>query len=509
MNETVSRLPPSLAPLALCERERLMRYELPERGAPGHTPFALLPQSEAEVGLILRTATAARLPLVIAAGRTGLVEAQRPEGEAVLSLERLNRALALELADGRRYGLEAGADAGAVLQWLREQGSPALSGARLVVQAGIAIDAVNALLEPLGLCWPMEMGSSSAASAGACVANASAGANALCYGTAAHLCERAFGFWADGSAAGPFEGPRWALPPADRLAIDSTRVDPELGLIGSQGLFGVITRLSLRLHPLPAAREGVLLPVPDMPAAMRLLDAALAEFPGGVEEFEFIGRGALARVCAHLGGNPLPFDAARVKPWCVLLQVKADDAAAGERLAERLYAFLAAQGIADEDIGYAPLPRLKRIRHSITEASNARMRQLGGGRLAFDTAVPRARFGAYLDRLAAALARAAPDTELIAFGHAGVGGAHLHLLGTREQPLEARAEALIRLVFDVTADHGGTFSAEHGVGPKWAAEFRRRAPPARVARLREEKRRRDPAGILHPRSFGLFEDPAV
>src|SRR5579885_3067298 len=238
VNETVSCLPPSLAPLALCERERLMRYELPERGAPGHTPFALLPQSEAEVGLILRTATAARLPLVIAAGRTGLVEAQRPEGEAVLSLERLNRALALELADGRRCELEAGADAGAVLQWLREQGSPALSGARLVVQAGIAIDAVNALLEPLGLCWPLEMGSSSAASAGACVANASAGANALCYGTAAHMCDCAWGFWADGSAAGPDAGPRWRLPSAATLAIDSTRVDPDLGLVGSQGLFG-------------------------------------------------------------------------------------------------------------------------------------------------------------------------------------------------------------------------------------------------------------------------------
>jgi FAD/FMN-containing dehydrogenase len=503
VNEAVCGVPPSLAPLALCDRELLRRYEIPERGAPGHARFALLPRREDDVGLILRTATAERLPLVIAAGRTGLVEAQRPQGEAVLSLERLNRALALELADGRRYEFSAAADAGALLHWVRQQGAASFLGARLIVQAGIAIDAVNALLEPLGLCWPLEMGSSSAASAGACVANASAGANALCYGTAAHLCDCAWGFWADGSAAGPDAGPRWRLPSAATLAIDSTRVDPDLGLVGSQGLFGVITRLALRLAPLPAAREGVLLPVADMPSAMRFLEAALAEFPGDVEEFEFIGRGALERVCAYLGGSPLPFDRARMKPWCVLLQVKAMGTEAGAALAERLYAFLAAQGVADEDLGYAPLPRLKRIRHAITEASNARARELGGGRLAFDTAVPRARCGEYLDRLAFELARAAPHTELLAFGHAGVGGAHLHLLGTPAQPIGPRAQELIRLVFDLTADHGGTFSAEHGVGAKWATEFRRRADRALVARLREAKRRRDPAWILNPRSFGL------
>ncbi len=485
-------------------RETLQRYEIPERGAPGHTDYVLLPDSEAAVGELLTLATREHLPLVISAGRTGLVEAQRPQGEGVLSLEKLQRPLSFQLADGRRFEFPAQGDAAtAVYGWWQQQSEPSLAGATLEVQSGIAVDTVNALLEPLGLVWPMEMGSSSAASAGACVANASAGANAVCYGTAAQLCERAAGYWADGSPAGPFVGPAWRAPDVDELAIDSTRIDTAWGLIGSQGLFGVITRLCLRLHPRPAAREAVLIPLPHMTTAVNLLQAAQQAFPGAVEEFEFIGRGALELVLRHLGtAAQLPFAAERLQPWCVLLQVKSDD----DALAERLYGFLAEQaGIADADIGYAPLPALKRIRHSITEASNARMRTQGGGRLSFDTAVPTGRIGEYLEVLSARLAGAYSGIELIAFGHAGVGGAHLHLIGSRTQPVDAHAAALVKLVFDVTQDFGGTFSAEHGVGSKWGEEFLRRTPAAAVQRLREEKRRRDPAGILNPRSFGLLD----
>ena len=96
-----------------------------------------------------------------------------------------------------------------------------------------------------------------------------------------------------------------------------------------------------------------------------------------------------------------------------------------------------------------------------------------------------------------------PGVRLIAFGHAGVGGAHLHLLGTAEQPVSAQAEALVRLVFDVTTAHRGTFSAEHGVGSKWGRAFAEHARPQVVAELVAAKRQHDPAHVLNPRCFGL------
>jgi FAD/FMN-containing dehydrogenase len=133
--------------------------------------------------------------------------------------------------------------------------------------------------------------------------------------------------------------------------------------------------------------------------------------------------------------------------------------------------------VPDESIGYAPLPALKKIRHSVTEASNLEMRALGGGRLSFDTATPVAVFGDYLAQLAGELRAARPDVQLVDFGHAGVGGAHLHLIGGQGAPVAPDAARLTKIVFDVTQAFGGTFSAEHGVGPKWATEFLQRTPP--------------------------------
>ncbi|MFX7874615.1 FAD-linked oxidase C-terminal domain-containing protein [Acinetobacter baumannii] len=55
----------------------------------------------------------------------------------------------------------------------------------------------------------------------------------------------------------------------------------------------------------------------------------------------------------------------------------------------------------------------------------------------------------------------------------------------------------------MTQHFGGTFSAEHGVGPKWGAEFQRRAPAALRNTLARMKQRHDPRAVLNPRSFGL------
>lgn len=454
--------------------DALQRYAVPERGAPGHTARILLPADAGEVAAVLCEAQATQRALVLSAGRTGLVEAQRPEGETVLSLEKLDRILSIEPA-----------------------------AQRAEVEAAVPVDALNAALAEHGLVWPMEMGSTSAATVGACVANGAAGANAVCYGTAAHLCETAYGLWADGSEAVPQTGPQWHAPAPQVLAIDSAAPDVQQGLIGTQGVLGVITRLTLRLHRLPLHREAALIPAPDMPAAMRMLALARDVFGHDVEEFEFISAKAMALVRAMQGGDfRWPFERDPGAAFYLLLQVKSDDA--DEDLAAHLYRFLTETlHQPDDALGYAPLKALKRIRHSITEASNHAMKALGGGRLAFDTATPVEVFGDYLAALEAALRQHYPQVQLIAFGHAGVGGAHLHLLGTQAQPVGAHADALVKLVFDVTAQHRGTFSAEHGVGSKWGSTFAERASPQVVAELLDAKRQRDPAHILNPRSFGL------
>jgi FAD/FMN-containing dehydrogenase len=425
--------------------ETLARYQQPERGRAGWAAGLLRPETPDEVQTLLRQAPGEGWRYVISAGRTGLVEAQRPEGEVVLSLERLTRILA------------------------EDEHS-------ITVEAGLSVDVLNAHLVTRGKVWPMEMGSTSSASVGACIANASAGANAVCYGTGAHLCLSAQGFWGNGEPAHSL-GWDWNGVNPQALAVDSSRLQPSL--IGSQGIFGVMTQATLRLYDLPQQREGVLLPLNTLDDGLRLLALAQSQFC--VEEAEFwsdLGMDWLQHLQGAAFRNPLSQRA----PFYLLLQVSSPDPSG---LDEALYAFLEENGLSSE--GYAPIKALKTLRHSLTEASNLQMRKRGLPRYSFDTAVPRARFAAYL----AALHSGLPAQDSLFFGHIGVGGLHLHVLG--EDPTA--------FVIACTLAHGGTFSAEHGIGQKWAQHWQQHSP--QVAAVRAWKQQFDPHFVLNGRSFGL------
>ncbi len=72
------------------------------------------------------------------------------------------------------------------------------------------------------------------------------------------------------------------------------------------------------------------------------------------------------------------------------------------------------------------------------------------------------------------------------------------VLEPRREDHAAQAPGLTRLVHDLVAELGGSFSAEHGVGRLKVEELRRYADPARLAAMRAIKAALDPAGIMNP-----------
>lgn len=137
--------------------------------------------------------------------------------------------------------------------------------------------------------------------------------------------------------------------------------------------------------------------------------------------------------------------------------------------------------------------RLWRYRESITESIN----QLGVPHK-LDVTLPAGTIGAFSSDVAALVEAEAPGSRLVLFGHLGDGNLHVNILGAEGN--ETIDGSVLRLV----AEHGGSISAEHGIGTAkvpWLHLSRSAAERRAFLAIRKAM---DPAQILNPNAIVPF-----
>ena len=125
------------------------------------------------------------------------------------------------------------------------------------------------------------------------------------------------------------------------------------------------------------------------------------------------------------------------------------------------------------------------MRHGITEAINAI-----GPPVKLDVTLPGPRLAAFCDEVPAAVPTGA---QLWLFGHVADGNIHVNVTGV-DPTDEAVDDAVLRLV----AEHGGSISAEHGIGRAKRQWLHLVRSPAEIDAMRRIKAALDPSGILNP-----------
>ena len=435
---------------------------LEEPRGKGVTPAALLarPRSVEQVAAIVRACAAARVGIVPWGGGTGLVLGQvLPEGPMplILSLERM--------AASRGIWPEEGL---------------------MIAEAGMTLADVQAAAEAAGFLFPLSLASEGTARMGGVLATNAGGTAVLRYGNARALCLGVEVVLADGSI----------LHGLKRLRKDNTGYDVTDLLVGSEGTLGILTAATLRLFPRPAALATAFLEVTGPAGALRLLALAQEKTGGAVSTFELIGgQGlrfldeALPEVRQPLAGRP---------EWSVLMELGLPPGIDPETVLGDIYEAAATEGLVDDAVlaaSGAQRQMLWDLRERIPEA-NRRI----GAVASHDISLPLSEIAAFLPRADATL-RALGPFRINAFGHLGDGNLHYNVFppqGEDRATWAGHAPAVTRAVHDLVHEHGGSISAEHGIGRLKTAELARYGDPAKLSAMRRIKQALDPLGILNP-----------
>ncbi|MGQ9492503.1 MAG: FAD-binding oxidoreductase [Anaerolineae bacterium] len=406
-----------------------------------------------QIAQIFKLAQRKRIPVTPRGAGWGLSGGAVPVcGGIVLSLEKMNRILEIDKEN-----------------------------LMVTVEPGVITGDIHRAVEAEGLFYPPDPASLDSCSIGGNIAEGAGGPRAVKYGTTMHyVC-----------------GLEAVLPSGDIITCGGKLVKNVTGynlvqlLIGSEGTLAVVTKIILRLLPLPKEQIDLLVPYDDFQAAADTVSAIIAHriVPATIE---FMERDSILAV-EHLLQKEVPYDDAEAHLLIQLdgnrrEQVDADMEIVGELCLEHgARDVLVARDRPTRD-------RLWEARRKIIEA----LKHESPINHMEDVVVPRSE----IPRLLKGVKEIALEhgVRIISFGHAGDGNVHLNVLKD-DLPFE-RWEKIVPLVaaaiYRLALSLGGTITGEHGIGAT-----RRRYLPLALDEAQIEVQRRiraafDPNQILNP-----------
>jgi glycolate oxidase subunit GlcD len=417
--------PPLVEALARIVGPRWVRHRRAELatfsmdGLPTHESppgVVVLPESRDEVVEVVRLLHLTGTPFVARGAGTGLSGGAVASPDAVLvALTRMNRILRV---DARRR--------------------------RAVVEPGVINARLSEAAAPYGLQYVPDPSSQAACTIGGNVAENAGGPHCLKYGvTTNHVVALEV-----------------VLPDAGVVRIGSPHGEPWgpdlVGLfVGSEGMFGIATEITVRLEPIPADVRTMLADFPSVRGASEAVSAVIA---AGIvpAALEMMDRACVAAVEASIYAAGYPTDAAAV----LLVEVDGRPAQVAAEAA-LVDALLRRHGA-------------REVRSASTAADRARLWQgrkkaFGAmGRIAPDLAVqdavvPRSTLPDILDRIGEIRDRY--GLEISNVFHAGDGNLHPNISFDRRDPeLARRVREASREIMAACVEAGGSITGEHGVG---------------------------------------------
>jgi glycolate oxidase len=315
---------------------------------------------------------------------------------------------------------------------------------RAVVEPGVVNLALSQALKPHGYYYVPDPSSQGACTIGGNVGTNAGGPHTLLYGvTVNHVT-----------------GLEVALPSGDlvqvggRKAAEATGYDLTGLLVGSEGTMGIVTRIWVKIQPLPPVQKTLMAVYPDVETASNAVSAIVGTgiLPAAIEMMDKLSIQAI-EAASHAG---YPLDAGAV----LLLEVDGIPEVA-EELGERMARVCRENGASEVRVARSEAERqaLWKGRKGAFSA----MGRLSSDFYVMDGVVPRTKLPETLAKIDAISART--GYKICNVFHAGDG--NLHPLVLFDAFKAGQYEAVLRIgdeILKLCADAGGSVTGEHGIG---------------------------------------------
>jgi len=408
------------------------------------------PTSTEEVAAIVRRCRMDKRRITVQGGMTGLAGGAVPaEGDVVINLERMNRIEEIDALEG-------------VMQ----------------VQAGATLQQVQEAAAAQGWMFGVDLGARGSCTVGGNASTNAGGIRVIRYGTMRDSVLGIEAVLADGTVVSSLT----------RLVKNSTGLDPRFLFIGTEGTLGIITRLTLRLHPPMGEVTAAWVTADRFEALPALLKSLKTRLGPALCAFEFMS-GRFVQLASQLCAQEAPVG--RDAAWHVLVEVAGSP---GQSMAEALETALSDALEQEEIVDCALAASLAhreafwRLRESIPEVLS-HLKPVA----ALDIGMPWSETASYLAEVDAALQQRVPSARHLFMGHLGDNNLHLISGPVDERQLHEVDE----IAYGALRGRHGTISAEHGVGRVKKPFLAVSRNPSEIDLMRRLKRALDPDQLLN------------
>lgn len=272
------------------------------------------------------------------------------------------------------------------------------------------------------------------------------------------------------------------------VGYDLTRL-----FVGSEGTLGVITKIIVKLLPLPEAKATVLALFKEVEDAARAVSAIIAAriVPSTIE---FMDR-ASVRCSEKASPMGLPDDTGGL----LLIEVDGNEESVGPQV-EKIRKILTEQNVMRCEVTRDPAEadKLWQARRVLSQATY----NLNPVKIAEDVVVPRSQIPALI-RIIEGLEKKY-GIPILSFGHAGDGNFHVSIMIKDTPEDRHKAEEAVKDIFVETVRLGGTLSGEHGIGIAKSAYLDLELSADVITAMKSIKTLFDPNNILNPGK--IFKD---